>query len=94
MIAQKEIARLAEFYEELAEDCRESQRIADERADRQELLIGELREDVAKLQLRITKSESRFFVLLGHHRRVVDSHVQHAPGVPLPEPPESLREYL
>lgn len=94
LIANEEIKRLKEFYTRLAADCRETAREASERADKQDELIEELREDVQTLQGRITASERRFYLLLGHHRRVVDSHEQHAPGVDLPVVPEELADYL
>lgn len=93
-VADKEIARLDQRYTALAEDCAEDARRAaaanmalTERVDR-------LEQRLTASEQRLTESEQRFYVLLGHHRRTVDSHLQHAPGVEPPEPPPELRQYL
>ncbi|QRY62771.1 hypothetical protein JVX90_00390 [Gordonia sp. PDNC005] len=79
-VADKEIKRLEAAYGRLAKDC-------EERATQTEARVDEL-------ERRITTSERRFYILLGYHRRVADSHLQHAPGVPLPDVPPELVEFL
>ena len=85
-IADKEIARLDQRYEELAEDCAEDVRRVEEANEK---LVAR----VDKLDKQFTLGQKRFFDLLGHHRLTVADLRQFDPEW-YRTPPESVAEFL
>ncbi|MGC5027480.1 hypothetical protein ACLQ3K_22250 [Tsukamurella sp. DT100] len=94
LLDDKVIARMDKRYDDLVEQCAADARRADERAERQDRAIADLRRDVENLEREVTETKARFFLLLGYTRRVILALRDLDPEHPLPAVPVELREWL